>query len=93
MGSSPSWSDSWYKEHAEHLECLRAQARRKAELAAAIKPAGLAEVAAHETALRIRSKVTQAQIAREAARGPGERAARSAAHQVGGSLDCCRLYP
>ncbi len=70
------------KGFAEHRKRLRAEERRKAALAAAAKATREAEAAAHEAMLRARREAQEAQRAREAARGPLERAARSAAYQV-----------
>jgi hypothetical protein len=80
--SNPGWAASRRKEFAEHRKRLRAEERRKAELAAASKAAHEAEVAAREAASQARYKALEAQRAREAARGPFERAARSVANQV-----------
>lgn len=80
--SSPSWAISRRKEYAEHRKRLKAEERRKAELAAAAKVARDAETAAREAALRAHYDAIEAQRAREAARGPVERAARSAANHV-----------
>jgi len=65
------------KEFAERRKRLRAEERRKAELAAAAKANREAEAAAREAALRAHYNAIEAQRAREAARGPLERAARS----------------
>lgn len=80
--SNLGWAVSRRKEFAEHRKRLRAEERRKAELAAAAKAAREAEAAARETVLRAHYDAIEAQRAREAARGPLERAARSAAYQV-----------
>ena len=80
--SSPSWAVSRRKEFAEHRKRHKAEERRKAELAAAAKAAREAEAAAREAALRAHYDVIEAQRAREAARRPVERDARSAANQV-----------
>jgi hypothetical protein len=80
--SSPSWAASRRKEYAEHRKRLRAEERRKAELAAAAKAAREAEAAAREAALRAHYDAIEAKRAREASRGPAERAARSAANHV-----------
>jgi hypothetical protein len=70
------------KEFAERRKRLRAEERRKAELAAAAKAAREAEAASREAALRARYDAIEAQRAREAARGPLERAARSVGSYV-----------
>lgn len=80
--SDPGWAVSRRKEFAERRKRLRAEERRKAELAAAAKAARETEAAAREAALRAHYDAIEAQRAREAARGPVERAARSAANQV-----------
>ena len=80
--SNPGWAVSRRKEFAEHRKRLRAEERRKAELAAAAKAAREAEAAARTTALRAHYDAIEARRAREAARGPLERAARSAAYQA-----------
>ena len=80
--SSPSWAASRRKEYAEHRKRLRAEERRKAELAAAAKAARDAEAAAREAALSAHYDAIEAKRAREAARGPVERAARSVANHV-----------
>ena len=58
---------------------LKAEERRKAEVATASKAAREAEVAAREAASQARYEAQEAQRAREAARGPIERTARSVA--------------
>jgi hypothetical protein len=75
--SNPGWAASRRKEFAERRKRLRAEERRKAELAAAAKAAREAEAAAREAALRAHYEALERQRAREAARGPVERAARS----------------
>jgi hypothetical protein len=80
--SNPGWAVSRRKEFAEHRKRLRAEERRKAELAAAAKAVREAEAAAREAALRAHYDAIEAQRARVAARGPFERAARSGANQV-----------
>jgi hypothetical protein len=80
--SNPGWAVSRRKEFAEHRKRLRAEERRKAKLAAAAKTAREAETAAREAALRAHYEALEAQRAREAARGPVERAVRSGASQV-----------
>jgi hypothetical protein len=80
--SDPGWAVSRRKEFAEHRKRLRAEERRKAELAAASKAAREAEAAAREPALRAHYDAIEAQRAREAARGPVERAARSVGSYV-----------
>lgn len=80
--SDPGWAVSRRKEFAERRKRLRAEERRKAELAAAAKAAREAEAAAREAALRAHYDAIEARRASEAARGPVERAARSAANQV-----------
>jgi hypothetical protein len=80
--SDPGRAASRRKAFAEHRTRLRAEERRKAELAAAAKATREAEAAAREAMLHARREVQEAQRAREAARGPLERAARSAAYQV-----------
>ena len=70
------------KEFAERRKRLRAEERRKAELAAAAKATREAEAAAREAALRAHYDALEAQRAREAARGPFERAARSVGSHV-----------
>jgi hypothetical protein len=80
--SDPGWAVSRRKEFAEHRKRMRAEERRKAEAAAASKAAREAEVAAREAVLRAHREAQEAQRAREAARGPFERAARSAGNQV-----------
>jgi hypothetical protein len=67
------------KEFAEHRKRLRAKERRKAELAAAAKATREAEAAAREAASQAHYEAQEAQRAREAARGPFERATRSVA--------------
>jgi hypothetical protein len=79
--SNPGWAVSRRKEFAEHRKRLRAEERRKAELAAA-KAVREAEAAAREAALRAHYDAIEAQRAREAARGPVERAVRSAGSYV-----------
>ena len=80
--SSPSWAASRRKEYAEHRKRIKAEERRKAELAAAAKAARDAEAAAREAALSAHYDAIEAKRAREAARGPVERAARSVANHV-----------
>ena len=80
--SDPGWAVSRRKEFAEHRKRLKAEERRKAELAAAAKAVREAEAAAREAALRAHYKAIEDQRAREAARGPVERAARSVANHV-----------
>ena len=70
------------KEFAAQRKRLKAEERRKAELAAASKAAREAEVAAREAVLRAHREAQEAQRAREAARGPFERAARSVGSNV-----------
>lgn len=70
------------KEFAAQRKRLKAEERRKAEAAAASKAAREAEVAAREAELRAHREAQEAIRAREAARGPFERAARSAGNQV-----------
>jgi hypothetical protein len=70
------------KELAANRRRVKAEERRKAEVAAASKAARDAEAAAREAALRAHYDAIEAQRAREAARGPVERAARSAANHV-----------
>ena len=82
LPSDPQRAATRRKEWAEHRKRLRAEARRKAELAAAATAAREAEAAAREAALRAHYQAIEAQQAREAARGPVERAARSAANHV-----------
>ncbi len=65
------------KGFAERRKRLKAEERRKAELAAAAKAAREAEAAARDAALSAHYDALEAQRAREAARGPFERAARS----------------
>lgn len=67
------------KEFAARRKRLKAEERRKAEVAAASKAARDAEVAAREAASQVRYEAQEAQRTREAARGPLERAARSVA--------------
>jgi hypothetical protein len=80
--SNPGWAASRRKEFAEHRKRLRAEERRKAELAAAAKAVREAEAAAREAALRSHYEALKLQRARKAARGPFERAARSVATHV-----------
>lgn len=80
--SDPGWAVSRRKEFAERRKRLKAEERRKAELAAATKAAREAEAAAREAALRAHYDAIEAQRAREAARGPVERAARSVANHM-----------
>ena len=80
--SDPGWAVSRRKEFAERRKRLRAEERRRAELAAAAKATREAEAAAREVALRAHYDAIEVQRAREAARGPFERAARSGANQV-----------
>jgi hypothetical protein len=80
--SSPSWAASRRKEYAEHRKRITAEERRKAELAAVAKATREAEAAAREAALTAHYQAIEDQRAREAARGPVERAARSAANHV-----------
>jgi len=75
--SDPGWAASRRKEFAERRKRLKAEERRKAELAAAAMATREAEAAAREAALRALFDALEAQRAREAARGPVERAARS----------------
>ncbi len=75
--SNPGWAASRRKESAEHRKRLRAEERRKAELSASAKAAREAEAAAREGALRAHYEALVRQRAREAARGPVERAVRS----------------
>lgn len=70
------------KEFATQRKRLKAEERRKAELAAAAKVAREAEAAARDAALRAHYDAIEAQQAREAARGPFERAARSVGSHV-----------
>ena len=70
------------KEFAAQRKRLKAEERRKAEVAAASKAAREAEVAAREAVLRAHREAQEAQRAHEAARGPFERAARSVGNQV-----------
>jgi hypothetical protein len=80
--SDPGWAVSRRKEFAERRKRLRAEERRKAELAAASKAAREAEATARTAALRAHYDAIEATRAREAARGLVERAARSAVNQV-----------
>ena len=80
--SDPGWAVSRCKEFAEHRKRLKAEERRKAELAAAAKAAREAKAAARTAALRAQYDAIEAQRAREAARGSVERAARSVANHV-----------
>jgi len=80
--SNPGWAASRRKQFAEHRKRLRAEERRKAELAAAAKAIREAEAAAREAALRAHYDAIDSQRAREAARGPFERAARSVGSHV-----------
>jgi hypothetical protein len=80
--SDPGWAVSRRKEFAERRKRLKAEERRKAELAAAAKAAREAEAAAREAALRAHYDAIEAQRARETARGPAERATRSVANHV-----------
>jgi hypothetical protein len=80
--SDPGWAVSRRKEFAERRKRLRAEERRRAELAAAAKAAREVEAAARTAALRSHYDAIEARRAREAARGPFERAARSGANQV-----------
>jgi hypothetical protein len=80
--SNPSWAVSRRKEFAAHRKRLKAEERRKAELAATAKAAREAEAAAREAALRSHYDAIEAQRTREAARGPIERAARSVGSQA-----------
>jgi hypothetical protein len=80
--SNPGWAVSRRKEFAEHRKRLRAEERRKAELAAAAKAAREAEAAARTAAIRAHYDAIEAQRAREAARGPLERVARSVGSYV-----------
>jgi hypothetical protein len=75
--SDPGWAVSRRKEFAERRKRLKAEERRKAELAAAAKATREAEAAAREAELRAHYDAIAAQRAREAARGPVERAVRS----------------
>jgi len=80
--SDPGWAFSRRKGFAEHRKRLRAEERRKAELAAAAKAIREAEAVAREAALRAHYDAIEAQRAREAARGPLERTARSVGSHV-----------
>jgi hypothetical protein len=80
--SNPGWAVSRRKEFAEHRKRLRAEERRKAELAAAAKAAREAEAAARTAAIRAHYDAIEAQRAREATRGPLERVARSVGSYV-----------
>jgi hypothetical protein len=80
--SDPGRAASRRKEFAERRSRLRAEERCKAEVAAASKAAREAEVAAREAASQARYEAQEAQRAREAARGPFERAARSVGSHV-----------
>ena len=80
--SDPGWAVSRRKEFTERRKRLKAEERRKAELAAAAKAARETEAAAREATLRAHYDAIEAQRAREAARGPVERAARSLANHV-----------
>ena len=80
--SDPGWAASRRKEFAERCKRFKAEERRKAELAAAAKATREAEAAAREAVLRAHYEALETQRAREAARGPLERAARSAGSYV-----------
>lgn len=80
--SDPSWAVSRREEFAEHRKRLKAEKRRKAELADAAKAARETEAAARTAALSAHHHAIEAQRAREAARGPVERAARATANHV-----------
>ena len=70
------------KEFAAQRRRLKAEERRKAEMAAAAKATREAEAAARTAALRAHYDAIEVRRAREAARGPFERALRSAAYQA-----------
>lgn len=70
------------KELAANRRRVKAEERRKAKVAAASKAARDAEAAAREAALSAHYEAIEDQRAREAARGPVERAARSVANHV-----------
>ena len=78
----PEWASQYGQEYDERLKRRRAVERRAAEVNAASRAAREAEAAARELILRPLREAQAAQRAREAARGPFERAARSAGNQV-----------
>ena len=77
-----NWTRRHRQEYAERLERRRDSERRAAEVNAASRAAREAEAAAREAMLRPLREAQEARRAREAARGPFERAARSAANQA-----------
>ena len=76
------WTKQHGQEYDERLKRRLDSERRMAEYNAARKAAREAEAAAREAALRPIQEAQEAQRAREAARGPIERAVRSAAYQA-----------
>jgi len=79
-----NWTRRHRQEYAERLERRLESERRAAEVTAITRADREAKDAAREAMLRPLREAQEAQRAREAARGPVERAARSAAHQVKG---------
>jgi hypothetical protein len=77
-----NWTRRHRQEYAERLERRLESERRAAEVTAATRAAREAEEAAREAMLRPLREAQAAQRAREAARGPLERAARSAGSYV-----------
>ena len=78
----PEWTTRHGQEYDERLKRRHDSERRSAEINAVLKAAREAEAAAREAALRPLREAQEAQRAREAARGPIERAVRSAANHV-----------
>jgi hypothetical protein len=77
-----AWTKLHGQEYDERLKRRLDSERRMAEYNAARRAAREAEAAAREAALRPIREAQEAQRAREAARGPIERAVRSAGNQV-----------
>ena len=78
----PEWAKQHGQEYDERLKRRLDSERRMVEINATLRAAREAEAAAREAALRPLREAQEAQRAREAARGPFERAARSAANQA-----------
>ena len=77
-----NWTRRHRQEYEGRLKRRRDSERRAAEVNAASRAAREAKDAAREAMLRPLREAQEARRAREAARGPFERAARSAANQV-----------
>lgn len=78
----PEWTKQHGQEYDERLKRRLDSERRMVEINATLRAAREAEAAAREAALRPIREAQEAQRAREAARRPVERAARSVANQV-----------